>query len=176
MHWRRSRRLCCRLRHLSEARHCRYRRAGVMELPRRRFLQLTAGLASLSVANSARAQTYPARAVRMIVGFPAANASDIVARLIAQKLSDRLGQPFVVENRPGAGGNIGAEVVVNAPADGYTLLLISPAASPNAPLYDNLNFNFIRDITPVAGVARGPYVMVLHPSFPAQSVAEFLAY
>ncbi|HEX4410105.1 MAG TPA: tripartite tricarboxylate transporter substrate binding protein [Xanthobacteraceae bacterium] len=128
------------------------------------------------MASGARAQTYPTRPIRLIVGFPASNASDIVARLIAQKLSDRLGQPFVVENRPGAGGNIGAEVVVNAQADGYTLLLISPSSTTNATLYDNLNFNFIRDIAPVAGVARGPYVMVLHPSFPAQSVAEFLAY
>jgi tripartite-type tricarboxylate transporter receptor subunit TctC len=122
------------------------------------------------------AEAYPARPVRLIVGFPAANASDIVARLIAQKLSDRLGQPFVIENRPGAGGNIGAEFVVNAPADGYTLLLISPSSTTNATLYDNLNFNFIRDIAPVAGVARGPYVMVLNPSFPANSVAEFIAY
>jgi tripartite-type tricarboxylate transporter receptor subunit TctC len=148
-----------------------------VRLSRRRILRLSAAAAALpAVTRVASAQTYPARPVRIIVGFPAGNASDIVARLIAQKLSDKLGQPFIVENRPGAGGNIGAEFVVNAAPDGYTLLLISPSSTSNATLYDNLNFNFIRDIAPVAGVARGPYVMVLNPAFPAKTLAEFMTY
>jgi tripartite-type tricarboxylate transporter receptor subunit TctC len=148
-----------------------------MTTHRRRFLHLAAGAVALpAVSQIARAQTYPARPVRVIVGFPASNASDTVARLIAQRLSERLGQPFVIENRPGAGGNIGAEVAVKAPADGYTLLLISPSAAANATLYDNLNFNFIRDIAAVAGVASAPYVLVLNPSFPAKTVPEFIAY
>jgi tripartite-type tricarboxylate transporter receptor subunit TctC len=112
----------------------------------------------------------------MIVGFPASNASDIVARLAAQKLSERLGQSFVIENRPGAGGNIGVEAVVTAAPDGYMLLAASTSAAINATLYDHLSFNFLRDIAPVAGVARAPYVLVLNPSFPAQTVAEFIAY
>jgi tripartite-type tricarboxylate transporter receptor subunit TctC len=138
-----------------------------MKLPRRQFLHLAAGAAALpAVSRIARAQTYPSRPVRIIVGFPASNASDVVARLSGQALSERLGQQFVIENRPGAGGNIGTEVVVNAPSDGYTLLSISPSATINATLYDNLNFNFIRDIAPVAGIALAPYVMVLNPSLP----------
>jgi tripartite-type tricarboxylate transporter receptor subunit TctC len=148
-----------------------------MKLPRRQFLHLAAGAAALPVVSrSARAQTYPTRPVRVIVGFPASNASDVVARLAGQALSERLGQQFVIENRPGAGGNIGTEVVVNAASDGYTLLSISPSATINATLYDNLNFNFIRDIAPVAGVALAPYVMVLNPSLPANTVPEFIAY
>ena len=148
-----------------------------MKLRRRRFLSLAASAVALPPATRiACAQTYPIRPVRIIVGFPAGNASDIVARLIGQRLADRLGQPFVSENRPGAGGNIGTEFVVNAAADGYTLLLISPSATTNATLYDNLNFNFIRDIAPVAGIARAPYVMALNPALAATTVAEFIAY
>jgi len=135
-----------------------------------------AAVALPAVSRIASADTYPARPVRFIVGFPASNASDIVARLMGQNLSENLGQAFVVENRPGASGNIATELVVNAPPDGYTLLLISPSATTNPALYDNLNFNFIRDIAPVAGFARAPYVMVLNPSLPAKTVAEFIAY
>jgi tripartite-type tricarboxylate transporter receptor subunit TctC len=148
-----------------------------MEFARRRFLHLVAGGAVLpALPRIARAQTYPTRPVRIIAGFPAGNASDIVARLTAQMLSERLGQQYIIENRPGAAGNIGTEIVVKAPADGYTLLLVSPSAAANASLYDNLNFNFIRDIAPVSGVARAPYVLVVNPSFPAKTVAEFIAY
>jgi tripartite-type tricarboxylate transporter receptor subunit TctC len=148
-----------------------------MKLPRRRFLHLAASAIALpAVARTARAQAYPTRPVRMVVGFPASNASDIVARLGAQKLSERLGQSFIVENRPGAGGNIGVEVVVNATPDGYTLLAGSTSATINATLYEHLNFNFLRDIAPVAGVARAPYLLVLTPSFPAKTVPEFIAY
>ena len=126
-----------------------------MKLPRRKFLHLAAGAAALpAVSRVARAQSYPARPVRLIVGFTAGGPADIVARLFAQWLSERLGQQFVVENRPGAGGNIGTEVVVRAPADGYTLLMVGTPAAINATLYDKLNFNFIRDIAPVAGVIR----------------------
>jgi tripartite-type tricarboxylate transporter receptor subunit TctC len=114
--------------------------------------------------------------VRIVVGFPASNASDIVARLAGQALSERLGQQFIIDNRPGAGGNIGTEVVVNAPADGYTLLSISPSATTNGALYDNLSFNFIRDIAPVAGFARAPYVLVVNPSLPAKTLSELIAY
>jgi len=148
-----------------------------MEFPRRRFLHLVAGGAVLpALPRIARAQTYPTRPVRIIAGFPAGNASDIVARLTAQMLSEQLGQQFIIENRPGAAGNIGTEIVAKAPADGYTFLLVSPSAAANASLYDNLNFNFIRDIAPVSGVARAPYVLVVNPSFPAKTVAEFIAY
>ena len=115
----------------------------------------------------AAAQAYPARPVRFLVGFPAGGPNDILARLIAQWLSDRLGQPFVVENRPGASGNIATEAVVRAPADGYTLLLVGPANAIGASLYANLSFNFLRDIAPVAGITREPLVMVVHPSVPA---------
>ena len=124
-----------------------------MKLPRRQFLHLAAGAAALpAVSRIARAQAYPSRPVRIIVGFAAGGATDIVARLIGQWLSERLGQPFVIENRPGAGSNIGTEAVVRAPADGYTLLLVAPANAINATLYDKLNFNFIRDIAPVASI------------------------
>ena len=144
---------------------------------RRRFVQLAASASALSfIARTARADSYPTRPVRMVVGFPASNASDIVARLAGQKLSERLGQSFIVENRPGAGGNIGVEFVVNAAPDGYTLLAASTSAAINATLYGHLNFNFLRDIAPVAGVARAPYVLVVTPTFPATTVAEFIAY
>jgi tripartite-type tricarboxylate transporter receptor subunit TctC len=148
-----------------------------MNLPRRTFLRLAAGAAALpAVSRIARAQTYPARPVRILVGFPAGGGADIVARLIGQWLSDRLGQQFVIENRPGAGSNIAIEAVVKAPPDGYTLLLVSVSAAVGATLYDKLNFNFIRDIAPVATIARVPNVMEVHPSFPAKTVPEFIAY
>ena len=148
-----------------------------MRFHRRRFLHLAASAVALpAVTRRAWADGYPTRPVRMVVGFPASNASDIVARLAAQKLSQRLGQSFVVENRPGAGGNIGVEFVVNATPDGYTLLAGSTSATINATLYEHLNFNFLRDIVPVAGVARAPYLLVLTPSFPAKTVPEFIAY
>src|SRR6266699_3520383 len=133
-----------------------------MKVARRQFLHLAAGAAALpAVSRIARAQAYPARPVRIVVGFAAGGGVDIVARLIGQWLSERLGQPFIIENRPGAGSNIGAEAVVRAPADGYTLLLASPPSAINATLYDKLNFNFLRDIAPVAGIMRGPNVMVV---------------
>jgi tripartite-type tricarboxylate transporter receptor subunit TctC len=145
-------------------------------LGRRRFLHLAAGAAALpAVSRFAWAQAYPTRPVRLIVGFGAGSAPDILARLIGQWLSERLGQPFVIENRPGGGGNIGTEAVVRAPADGYTLLMVSSANAANAALYDKLNFDFIRDIAPVAGVLRGPSVLVVHPSVPAKTVPEFIA-
>jgi tripartite-type tricarboxylate transporter receptor subunit TctC len=148
-----------------------------MKFVRRQFLHLAVGAAALpAVSRIAWAQTYPSRPVRIIIGFPAGNASDIIARLIAQSLSDQLGQQFIVENRPGAAGNIGAEFVVRAPSDGYTLLEAISSNSINATLYPNLNFNFARDIAPVASIATGPYVMVVNPSVPAKTVAEFIAY
>jgi tripartite-type tricarboxylate transporter receptor subunit TctC len=148
-----------------------------MKLPRRQFLHLAAGAAALpAMSRVARAQTYPTRPVRWIVGFPPGGISDIVARLIGQWLSERLGQPFVIENRPGAASNIAAEAVARAPADGYTLLLVSGGNAINATLYDKLNFNFIRDITPIAGIVRAPFVMVVNPSVPAKTVPEFIAY
>jgi tripartite-type tricarboxylate transporter receptor subunit TctC len=124
----------------------------------------------------AMAQTYPARPVRLMVGFAAGQAIDILARLIGQWLSDRLGQQFIIENRPGAGGNIAAEAVVRAPPDGYTLLVVGANNAINATLYDNLSFNLIRDIVPVAGIYRVPQVMEVNPAFPAKSVPEFIAY
>src|SRR5580704_15699368 len=133
-----------------------------MEFPRRRFLQLTAGAAVLP--SVALAETYPSRPVRMIVGLPPANSPDIIARLIGGWLSERLGQPFVVENRPGAATNIATELVVRAPADGYTLLMVTGVNAVNATLYSNLDFNFIRDIAPVAGVNRSPFVLEVHPA------------
>src|SRR5215510_13924725 len=133
-----------------------------MKLPRRNFLHLAAGAAALpAVPRIARAQAYPSRPVRLIVGFPAGgSASDIVARLMGQWLSERLGQQFVIDNRPGGGTNIGTEAVVRSPADGYTLLMVGSSNATNAALYDKLNFVFIRDIAPVAGVIRGSLVMV----------------
>jgi tripartite-type tricarboxylate transporter receptor subunit TctC len=148
-----------------------------MKLPRRNFLHLAAGAAALSaVSRIAWAQAYPMRPVRIVVGFAPGGAFEIVARLIGQWLSERLGQPFVIENRPGGGSNIATEAVVRAPPDGYTLLMVSSANAINATLYDKLNFNFIRDIAPVAGVLRGPYVLVVNPSVPTKSVPEFIAY
>jgi tripartite-type tricarboxylate transporter receptor subunit TctC len=136
---------------------------------------LLVGMSMLPAAD-ARAQTYPTRPVRFIVGFPPGGPNDILARLVGQWLSDRLGQPFVVENRPGASGNIATEAVVRAPPDGYTLLLVGPANAISGSLYDNLTFNFLRDIAPVAGITREPLVMVVHPSVPANTIAEFIAY
>jgi tripartite-type tricarboxylate transporter receptor subunit TctC len=148
-----------------------------MKLPRREFLRVSAAAIALpAVARPARAETYPSRPVHIIVGFAAGGPNDISARLIAQWLSERLGQQFIVENRPGAGGNVATELVVRAPADGYTLLLVGAPAAINATLYDNLNFNFIRDIAPVAGILRVPEVMVVNPGVPANTVAEFIAY
>jgi tripartite-type tricarboxylate transporter receptor subunit TctC len=148
-----------------------------MKLPRRQFLHLAAGATALPVLSRiARAQTYPTRPVRWIVGYPPAGATDIAARLIGQWLSDRLGQPFVIENRPGASGNIGTEAVVNAPPDGYTLLLVNAGNAINATLYEKLKYNLIRDIAPVAGIIRVPLVMQVNPSVPATSVPEFIAY
>jgi len=148
-----------------------------MKLPRRKFLHLAAGAAVLPAGSrSASAQSYPTRPVRIIVGFTPAGATDILARLIGQWLSERLGQPFIVENRPGGGSNIGTEAVVRAPADGYTLLLVAPANAINATLYDRLNFNFVRDIAPVAGLIRVANVMEVNPSLPARTLPEFIAY
>jgi tripartite-type tricarboxylate transporter receptor subunit TctC len=149
-----------------------------MKLPRRRqFLHLAAGAAALpAVSRFAWAQAYPTRPVHLLEGFGAGSAPDIVARLIGQSLSERLGQQFVIENRPGANSNIGTEAVIRAPPDGYTLLLVSAANAINATLYDNLNFNLVRDIAPVAGLMAASSVMVVHPSVPAKTVPEFIAY
>jgi tripartite-type tricarboxylate transporter receptor subunit TctC len=148
-----------------------------MRLPRRQFLHLAAGIAALPAASRfACAEAYPARPVHMIVGFPAGQAADIIARVVCQPLSDRLGQQFVVDDRPGAGGNIGTEAVVRSAPDGYTLLTCLLTNAINATLYADLNFNFIRDTAPVANMVRSPYVMVVNPSVPAQTVAEFIAY
>src|SRR5437867_2136595 len=148
-----------------------------MRLSRRQFLRLAAGAAALpALSHIARAQDYPARPVRLVVGFAPAGAQDVLARLIGQWLSERLGQQFIVDNRPGAGGNIAAEAVVNAPADGYTLLLVGPPNMINATLYEKLNFNFIRDIAPVAGMVRVSNVMEVHPAVPTKSVSEFVSY
>jgi tripartite-type tricarboxylate transporter receptor subunit TctC len=152
-------------------------REGAMKLPRRQFLHLAAGAAALpAFSRLARAQAYPTRPVRLVIGFPAGGSFDIVARLIGQWLSERLGQPFVIENRPGAGGNIATETVVRAAPDGHTLLLVGPPNAINATLYEKLNYEFIRDTTPVGGISRAPNVMVINPSVPAKSVAEFVSY
>jgi tripartite-type tricarboxylate transporter receptor subunit TctC len=144
---------------------------------RRQFLRIAAGASALpAVSRIAWAQSYPTRPVRIIVGYPPGGTSDILARLMGQWLSERLGQQFVVENRAGAGSNIGTEAVVHAPSDGYTLLLVNSANAINATLYEKLNFNFIRDIVPVAGIIFDPQVMLVHPSFPAKTVPEFIAY
>ena len=149
-----------------------------MKLPhRRQFLRLTAGAAALlAVSRIARGQAYPTRPVRLIVGFAAGGGVDIIARLIGQWLSERLGHQVIVENRPGAGGNIAAEAVVHAPSDGYTLLLAGAGNAANVALYDKLNFNFIRDITPVAGLIRQPLIMLVNPSVSAKTVPEFIDY
>jgi tripartite-type tricarboxylate transporter receptor subunit TctC len=152
-------------------------RVKATKLSRHQFLHLAAGAAALpAVSRFAWAQTYPTRPVRIFVGIDAGSTPDIVARLIGQWLSERLGQPFVIEKRTGAGGNIATEVVVNAPADGYTLLLATVANAISATLYDKLNFNFIRDTAPVASIMRVPNVMVVNPSVPAKTVPEFIAY
>jgi len=148
-----------------------------MEFARRQFLSLAGAGAALAVLpRIAASQAYPARPVRIVVGFAAGGPTDIVARVVGQWLSERLGRPFIIENRPGAGGNIGIESVVRAPADGYTLLLFGAGAAISATLYDKLNFNFIRDVAPVAGFVRMPGIIVVNPSVPARTVAEFIAH
>ena len=148
-----------------------------MKLPRRQFLHLAAGVAVLpAVSRIARAQSYPTRPARIVVGFPAGTSSDITARLIGQWLSERLGQQFIVENRTGAGTNIAAESVVHAAPDGYSLLWVTQTNAINATVYDNLNFNFIRDIQPVASILRVAAVVMVNPSVPAKSLPEFIAY
>jgi tripartite-type tricarboxylate transporter receptor subunit TctC len=148
-----------------------------MKLRRRKFLHLAATAVMLpSVSHYGWAQDYPTRPVRIVVGFPPGVAPDIIARVIGQALSDRLSQQFVIENRPGAGSNIGAEIVVRAPPDGYTLLLAVSSGAINATLYSNLSFNFIRDIAPVAMIGLGPFVMVINPKLPTKTVPEFIAY
>src|ERR1700681_3825539 len=148
-----------------------------MKLPRRQFLHLAGGAAATpAVTRLARAQAYPGRPVHVVVGFAAGGGVDITARLIGQWLSERLGQSFITDNRPGAGGNIGTEAVVNAAPDGYTLLLATVPNAVNATLYEKLNFNFIRDIAPVAGIIRVPMVVLVHPSVPARTIPEFITY
>ena len=148
-----------------------------MKLPRREYLHLAAGAAALpAVSRVAMAQAYPTRPVRWIVGFPPAGIADILPRLIGQWLSERLGQPFVVENRPGAGSNIAVEAVVKGPADGYTLLMVTSANAINATLYEKLNFDITRDIAPVASLVKVPLVMEINPSVPAKTVPEFVTY
>jgi tripartite-type tricarboxylate transporter receptor subunit TctC len=150
---------------------------GTMNLGRRRFLRLAACAAAMPAASRiATAQSYPMRQVRIFVPFAAGGNVDLIARMMGQLLSERLGQPFIIENRAGAGTNIGTEAVVRAPADGYTLLLVSPPAAINATLYEKLNFNFIRDIAPVASLIRAPFVMEVNASVPAETVPEFIAY
>src|SRR5437016_1095409 len=147
-----------------------------VKLPhRRQFLHLAAGAAALpTLSRIARAQAYPTRPVRIVVGFPPAGSADITARIIGQWLSERLGQPFIIENRPGAGTNIGTEAVVRAPADGHTLLYIAAGNVISPSLYDKLNFNFIRDIVPVASIWRVPNVVVVNQSFSAKTIPEFI--
>jgi tripartite-type tricarboxylate transporter receptor subunit TctC len=148
-----------------------------MKLPRRNFLHLAACVAALpAVSRVARAQAYPSRPIRIIVGFAAGGANDIVARLLGQWLAERLGQPFIVENRPGANTNIAAEAAINAAPDGYTLLVATVSNAVSATLYEKLKFNFIRDTAPVASIARGTYVMVVNPSVPAKTIPEFILY
>src|SRR5215210_2683600 len=147
-----------------------------MMLPRRQFLHLAAVAALPAVPCLAWAQTYPSRPVHLIVPFPPGGGADITARLLGQWLSDRLGQPFIIDNRPGAGTNIGTEAVVRASPDGHTLLLVNAANAINATLYEKLSFSFMRDIAPVAGIMRLPSVLVVHPALPAQTVPEFIAY
>src|SRR6516225_9256243 len=148
-----------------------------MTLARRQFLRFAASAAALpAMPHVARAQSWPARTVRIVVGFTAGGSTDIGARLIGQWLQDRLGQPFVIENRPGAGTNIATESVVRAPPDGYTLLMVGPSSAVNATLYDKLGFVFLRDISPVAGLTRQPQVLLVNPSVPAATVPELIAY
>jgi len=148
-----------------------------MPFHRRKFLHLAAGVAALpAISRITRADTYPSHPVRLVVGFAAGSTTDILARLMGQWLSQRLGQQFVIENRPGAGGNIGAETVVKAVPDGYTLLMVPPAVAANAALYEHLNFDFIRDTAAVAGVVRVPNVAEVHPSLPVNTIPELIAY
>ena len=147
-----------------------------MKIPRRRFLQIAGAAAALSRAPPALALDYPTRPVRFLVGFPAGGQQDIMARLVGQWLSERMGQQFLIENRSGAGGNIAAEAVINSPPDGYTMLLVGSPNAINATLYEKLNFVFLRDIAPVASFARTPLVMEVHPSVPVKTVPEFIAY
>jgi len=148
-----------------------------MKLPRRQFLQLAAGAAALpAVSRGAWAEAYPTRPVRLFVGYPAGGTTDILARFSGQWLSERFGQPFVIDNRPGASTNLATEAVVRAPADGYTLLLVGPANAINGTLYENLNFNFLHDIAPVASISREAIFMVVNPTFPAKTISEFIAY
>jgi tripartite-type tricarboxylate transporter receptor subunit TctC len=148
-----------------------------MKFPRRRFLHLATGTVALpAISRIARAQTYPGRPVRIVVGFAPGAFADTYARLIGQWLSEHVGNPFIIENRAGAGGNVGTEFVVRAPPDGYTLLLCGSSDAWNATLYENLKFNFVRDIAPVASISRGTGVIVVHPSFPSRSVSELIAY
>jgi len=148
-----------------------------MKLPRRNFLHLAAGAAALPVVSRiAWAQTYPTRPVRIVVPFAPGGVNDITARLIGQWLSERLGQQFIIENRPGGGGNIGIEAVVRSPADGYTLLVVGTTAAINATLFEKLSYNFIRDIAPVASIVRVPHVMQVNPSLPVATVPEFIAH
>jgi tripartite-type tricarboxylate transporter receptor subunit TctC len=148
-----------------------------MKFPRRQFLQLAACAAVLpAVSKTAKAQAYPARPIRLIVGYTPGGSADLTSRLMGQWLSERLGQSFVIENRPGGGTNIATEAVVRAPPDGYTLLLAAPANAINATLYDKLNFNFLRDVEPVAGLIRFPNVVVVNPSVPVKSIPELIAY
>jgi tripartite-type tricarboxylate transporter receptor subunit TctC len=148
-----------------------------MKFSRRTFLSLAADAAVLpTVSQIAHAQSYPNRPIRLVVGFAPGGGNDITARLMGQWLSERLGQPFVIENRPGAGTNVATEAVVNAGPDGYTILFVAPSAAINATLYEKLNFNFIRDLAPIAGIMRIPNVMVVNPSVPARTVPEFIAY
>jgi tripartite-type tricarboxylate transporter receptor subunit TctC len=147
-----------------------------MSFSRRSFVHLAAGAAAAALLRNAKAQTYPTQPVRLMVGFAPGGSADIVARLIGPWLSERLGQPFVIENRPGAGNNIATEAVAKAPADGHTLLLVTSANAINATLYRRLNFNFIHDIAPVADIAMLPFVMLVKPEFPAKTVPEFIAY
>src|SRR5271170_2425740 len=148
-----------------------------MKLPRREFLHLAAGAAALpALSRIAWAQAYPARPVHLVVPFVAGSSADIIARLIGQSLAERLGQPFVIDNRPGAGTNLATELVVRAPPDGYTLLIVVPTAAINAALYQNLSFNFLRDIAPVASIVRQPLVMEVNPSVPAKTVSDFIVY
>jgi len=148
-----------------------------MKLPRRKFLHLATGAAALpAVSRMAWAQAYPTRPVRIVVGVAAGSTTDIVARLLSQRLSERLGQQFIIENRPGAGGNVGVEAVVRSSPDGYTLLLVAPNTAISATLYDKLNYDFIRDIAPVIGIIRTPNVLEVNPSVPVQTVPEFIAY
>lgn len=148
-----------------------------MKLRRRNFLHLAAGAAALpGVSLFAWAQAYPSRPVRIVVPFAAGGSTDIIGRLIGQRLSERLGQQFIIENRPGAGSNVGTEAVVNAPPDGYTLLLVGASSAINVTLYEKLNFSFLHDIIPVAGIVSIPFIMAVSPSFPAKTVSEFIAY